>query len=204
MFVNVPIGAAVWLVGRGCSPETEQRHGHFDLAGALTCTLGVTGIVLGLVEAGAQGWSARLPVGALAGGIVLLAAVHPHRAPRRGADPAHSPPHEPHAKLGQRGTRPPLCGVLRALLLHGPVPPGRTGLLAAAGGGRFPPHARVGLPLLPADQSCPAPPVAGEGCHGDGYPTGHRRAAPGHTRRRGHQLPPDRPVTRAHRCRAAA
>ncbi len=82
MFVNVPIGAAVWLVGRRTLPETEQRHGHFDLAGALTCTLGVTGIVLGLVEAGAQGWSARLPIGALAGGIVLLATfIHvEHRA----------------------------------------------------------------------------------------------------------------------------
>ncbi len=74
MFVNVPIGAAVWLVGRRILPETEQRHGHFDLAGALTCTLGVTGIVLGLVEAGAQGWSARLPIAALAVGIVLMAA----------------------------------------------------------------------------------------------------------------------------------
>ena len=67
MFVNVPIGAAVWLLGRRIAPlETEQRHGHFDLAGALTCTLGVTGIVLGLVEAGAQGWSAPLPIAALA------------------------------------------------------------------------------------------------------------------------------------------
>ena len=73
MFVNVPIGAAVWILGRRTLPETEQRHGHFDLAGALTCTLGVTGIVLGLVEAGAQGWSAPLPVAALACGVVLLA-----------------------------------------------------------------------------------------------------------------------------------
>ncbi len=82
MFVNVPIGAAVWLVGRRTLPETEQRHGHFDLAGALTCTLGVTGIVLGLVEAGAQGWSAPLPIAALTGGVVLLATfIHvEHRA----------------------------------------------------------------------------------------------------------------------------
>jgi EmrB/QacA subfamily drug resistance transporter len=81
MFVNVPIGATVWLLGRRTLPETEQRHGHFDLAGALTCTLGVTGIVLGLVEAGAQGWFAPLPVAALAGGIVLLATfIHVERS----------------------------------------------------------------------------------------------------------------------------
>ena len=67
--------------GVGSLPETEQRHGHFDLAGALTCTLGVTGIVLGLVEAGAQGWSRPVPIAALAGGLVLLGDVHPHRAP---------------------------------------------------------------------------------------------------------------------------
>jgi EmrB/QacA subfamily drug resistance transporter len=80
MFVNVPIGAAVWFVGRHTLPETEQRRGHFDLAGALTCTLGVTGIVLGLVEAGSLGWATPLTLGALAGGIVLLAAfVHIER-----------------------------------------------------------------------------------------------------------------------------
>jgi len=85
MFVNVPIGAAVWLLGRRTLPETEQRHGLFDLAGALTCTLGVTGIVLGLVEAGAQGWSARLPIAALVGGVALLAAFV--RIERRAEEP---------------------------------------------------------------------------------------------------------------------
>jgi EmrB/QacA subfamily drug resistance transporter len=82
MFVNVPIGVTVWVLGRRTLPETEPRHGHFDMPGALTCTLGVTGIVFGLVEAGALGWSAWLPIVALAAGVVLLAAfVHvEHRA----------------------------------------------------------------------------------------------------------------------------
>ena len=43
--------------GRVVLVETEHRHGHFDLLGAITCTLGVTGVVLGLVEAGAKGWT---------------------------------------------------------------------------------------------------------------------------------------------------
>ena len=32
MFVNVPIGLAVWLLGRIVLVETQRRHGRFDLA----------------------------------------------------------------------------------------------------------------------------------------------------------------------------
>jgi EmrB/QacA subfamily drug resistance transporter len=74
MFVNVPIGIAVLLVGRLVLTETERRRGHFDVAGALTSTLGMAGIVLGLVEAGTDGWSSPVTVGALAAGLLLLGA----------------------------------------------------------------------------------------------------------------------------------
>jgi EmrB/QacA subfamily drug resistance transporter len=73
MFVNVPIGLAVWLLGRVVIGETERQHGHFDLIGALTCTIGVTGVVLGLVEAGSMGWTNPVSVGALVCGVVVLA-----------------------------------------------------------------------------------------------------------------------------------
>ena len=56
MFVNVPIGVAVWLIGRFVLVKTERRHGRFDAAGAVTSTAGMTAIVLGLVEAGSSGW----------------------------------------------------------------------------------------------------------------------------------------------------
>jgi EmrB/QacA subfamily drug resistance transporter len=72
MFVNVPIGVAVWTVGRIVLQETEGRHGHFDVAGALTSTFGMVGVVLGLVEAGSKGWSSPLTVGSLAVGALLL------------------------------------------------------------------------------------------------------------------------------------
>jgi EmrB/QacA subfamily drug resistance transporter len=72
MFVNVPIGLAVWLLGRIVIVETERRQGRFDLAGALTCTLGVTAVVFGLVEAGSVGWTSPVTVSALAIGLVLL------------------------------------------------------------------------------------------------------------------------------------
>ena len=72
MFVNVPIGIAVWAVGRVVLQETEGRHGHFDVAGALTSTFGMVGVVLGLVEAGSKGWSSPLAVGSLVAGALLL------------------------------------------------------------------------------------------------------------------------------------
>ena len=72
MFVNVPIGLTVWAVGRIVIRETERRRGHFDVAGALTSTFGMAGIVLGLVEAGTEGWSSPVTVGALGIGALLL------------------------------------------------------------------------------------------------------------------------------------
>ncbi len=72
MFVNVPIGIAVWMVGRTALVETPRRRGRFDLAGAATSTLGMMGIVLGLVEAGSDGWTSPVTVVSLVGGGVLL------------------------------------------------------------------------------------------------------------------------------------
>ncbi len=74
MFVNVPIGLVVWAVGRVVVHETEVRHGLFDVAGALTSTFGMAGIVLGLVEAGSRGWTSLATLGSLAIGGLLLAA----------------------------------------------------------------------------------------------------------------------------------
>src|SRR3954447_2039070 len=73
MFVNVPIGLVIWLLGRSVLVETERRHGRFDLIGAVTSTLGMTGIVLGLVEAGTRGWTDPLTLSAFVAGVVLLA-----------------------------------------------------------------------------------------------------------------------------------
>jgi EmrB/QacA subfamily drug resistance transporter len=73
MFVNVPIGVAVLAVASVVLTETPRRSGHFDIAGALTSTLGMSAVVLGLVEAGSSGWSAPITVGSLLGGLALLA-----------------------------------------------------------------------------------------------------------------------------------
>ncbi|MGH9088617.1 MAG: MFS transporter [Acidimicrobiales bacterium] len=72
MFVNVPIGVAVWVLGRAVLVETERRPGRFDLAGALSSTVGVSALVLGLVEAGTVGWTDPRVVGPLIAGAALL------------------------------------------------------------------------------------------------------------------------------------
>lgn len=72
MFVNVPIGVVVWLVGRMVIAETERHRGRFDLMGAVTSTVGMTGIVFGLVEAGTDGWGSSLTISSLVVGVALL------------------------------------------------------------------------------------------------------------------------------------
>ena len=74
MFVNVPVGLAVLLLGRMVLSETPRREGRFDLAGAITCTVGMTGVVLGLIEAGSDGWSSPVTIGSLAAGLLLMVA----------------------------------------------------------------------------------------------------------------------------------
>ncbi len=74
MFVNVPIGIAVVVLGAACLAETERRSGRFDLAGALTSTAGMGAVVLGLVEAGSAGWHAPLTIAPLVTGVGLLVA----------------------------------------------------------------------------------------------------------------------------------
>jgi MFS family permease len=85
MFVNVPIGVVVWLVGRMVIAETGTRHGHFDLAGALSCTTGVSAIVYGLVRAGSEGWTSPVTLASLAGGAVVIGAFLWHEG--RAAEP---------------------------------------------------------------------------------------------------------------------
>jgi EmrB/QacA subfamily drug resistance transporter len=72
MFVNVPIGIIVLFIGRTVIMETERRRGRFDFIGAVTSTLGMAGIVFGLVEAGTNSWSSPLAIAPLVLGVALL------------------------------------------------------------------------------------------------------------------------------------
>ncbi len=74
LFINVPIGVvAVVLTYRFIA---EGRYAgaerSFDLAGALTATLGLTLLVFGIVRTDVTGWGAAQTLGLLAGGLIVL------------------------------------------------------------------------------------------------------------------------------------
>jgi EmrB/QacA subfamily drug resistance transporter len=74
MFVNVPIGVTlIWLAPRHL-PETERQTGHFDLAGAVTSTVGMSALVYGFVRAASDGWTEPGTLAAFASAALLLAA----------------------------------------------------------------------------------------------------------------------------------
>ncbi|MEU4193039.1 MFS transporter [Kribbella sp. NPDC026611] len=74
LFINVPIGIALVFAARRVLTETEPETGRFDIAGALTSTLGITSLVYGFIRVAEVGWSSAEVLAAFAAGVVLLAA----------------------------------------------------------------------------------------------------------------------------------
>jgi EmrB/QacA subfamily drug resistance transporter len=74
LFVNVPIGLTVLVLGSTVLPETPRHEGRFDLAGAFTSTFGMGSLVYGFVRAATDGWADLFTVASFAVGLVLLIA----------------------------------------------------------------------------------------------------------------------------------
>ena len=76
LLINPPIAVAVALVAYAVVAERRRaRDGSsFDLAGALTLTVGQMVLVFGVVEAGLKGWDTFAALGPIALGVALLAA----------------------------------------------------------------------------------------------------------------------------------
>lgn len=73
LFINVPIGLLLVLLAPRYLPETDRQPGRFDLAGAITSTLGMSSLVYGFVRAASDGWSDPVTVTAFVAGAALLA-----------------------------------------------------------------------------------------------------------------------------------
>jgi hypothetical protein len=77
LLINPPIGIAAALVAYAVVRERRGSGSHppgnFDLAGALTLTIGQMVLVFGVVEAGLKGWDTFAALGPIVGGIALLA-----------------------------------------------------------------------------------------------------------------------------------
>jgi EmrB/QacA subfamily drug resistance transporter len=85
MLVNVPIGLAVVAAAWLLVPHSPRRRGRFDLAGAVTSTVGVTAMVYGFVHASDHGWRTAGTVVSFVLGALLLAAFV--AVERRAAEP---------------------------------------------------------------------------------------------------------------------
>ncbi len=73
-WINVPVGLILIPVAASLVRESFGSRGRIDLAGFALVTLGLLGVVFGLVRANADGWTSPLIVGSLAGGATLLIA----------------------------------------------------------------------------------------------------------------------------------
>jgi EmrB/QacA subfamily drug resistance transporter len=73
MLINVPIGVVLVIVSFVALPRTARLRGRFDLIGAITSTIGVTGLVYGFVNAASHGWSDTRTVVSFAIGLTMLA-----------------------------------------------------------------------------------------------------------------------------------
>ncbi|MGV9251035.1 MFS transporter [Streptomyces sp. NPDC003697] len=74
LFVNVPIGVLIAVITPLYINESERHPGRFDLAGALTSTVGMAALVYGFIRAAEQGWRDALTLGSFAAAAVLLVA----------------------------------------------------------------------------------------------------------------------------------
>jgi EmrB/QacA subfamily drug resistance transporter len=76
LWVNVPIGLIAAAIAPSLIAETrdEDEVRHFDVAGAVTITLGLSALVFALVDANEVGWGSTQTILTLVGAALLLAA----------------------------------------------------------------------------------------------------------------------------------
>jgi EmrB/QacA subfamily drug resistance transporter len=76
LWVNVPIGIAAIAIAPTLIAESRDEGGdrHFDIAGALTITLGISALVFALLDAETAGWGSPQTIATLAGSALALAA----------------------------------------------------------------------------------------------------------------------------------
>jgi EmrB/QacA subfamily drug resistance transporter len=73
-FVNVPVGAATFVLSLRLIPESRDEHAHraFDVAGAISVTGGLMALVYAIVKAETDGWGSLTTIGFFTLSAVLL------------------------------------------------------------------------------------------------------------------------------------
>jgi EmrB/QacA subfamily drug resistance transporter len=74
LFVNVPIGIAAAFLAPRLLPESRNAgERHFDIAGAVTVTVGLSTLVYALVDASDAGWGSTQTLGLIGVALALIA-----------------------------------------------------------------------------------------------------------------------------------
>ena len=77
LFVNVPIGIAAAMLAPRLLPESRNEgERHFDVAGAVTITAGLSLLVYALVDANNAGWASTQTLGLGAIAVALIGAFY--------------------------------------------------------------------------------------------------------------------------------
>ncbi|MFJ8669561.1 MFS transporter [Streptomyces sp. NPDC093600] len=74
LFVNVPIGLLIAFLTPRYINESERHPGRFDVAGALSSTLGMASLVYGFIRASEEGWRDPVTIGSFVAAVILLVA----------------------------------------------------------------------------------------------------------------------------------
>jgi EmrB/QacA subfamily drug resistance transporter len=74
LFVNVPIGLVIALLAPVYINESQRHPGRFDIAGALTSTVGMVALVYGFIRAAENGWRDSVTLASFGTAVVLLVA----------------------------------------------------------------------------------------------------------------------------------
>ncbi|MBT2212480.1 MFS transporter [Actinomadura sp. NEAU-AAG7] len=73
MFINVPIGVAIVLLAPLFVNEPPRHSGRFDVAGAVTSTVGMVALVYGFTRVAEKDWGDRVALGSFAVAVAALA-----------------------------------------------------------------------------------------------------------------------------------
>ncbi len=71
-FINTPIGLIVAVLAIRYLGESARQQGKFDIPGAVTGTVGLTGLVYGLTHAAEKGWGDPVTLAFILGGLALI------------------------------------------------------------------------------------------------------------------------------------
>ena len=140
LYVNVPIGIAAALLSPRLLPESRADGArHFDVAGAVTVTLGLSLLVYSLVNANEAGWASAETLILLAVAAALLVgfvAIERRDEGAAGPVPGHLPAPQHHRH--QRHRAADRDGAVLDVLLHLALHAAGAGLRPARGRPRVP------------------------------------------------------------------